>query len=187
MFSPRPPPIIFKGTEECCKILQKWLLEESKSRKNDMVMIENEHACNGIEANIVVHIYPEDCPECGICCEDPVIISRSTAMLIMVRYKRKLPCFHCQEAHEEVHEEANEEVHEEANGEVHEGIQEKTHDVEMGNSTSLYDTGHFKLCLGMLKRYKLGIALVLVVMAVVSIAIPALYYLTSTPYSKGEN
>ena len=96
IFSPRPPPIIFKGTVECCEILKKWL-SEPMSRKNDMVIIGVDHGCNGIEANIVVHVYPEDCPECGICCEDPVIISRSTAMLILAKYKRKFSCFHCQD------------------------------------------------------------------------------------------
>ena len=110
MFSSRSPPIIWEDTEDekSGDILQKWLLIP-KSRKNDMVMIGVDHACNGIETNIVVHVYPEDCPECGISCEDPVIISRSTAMLILARYQRILPCFHCQEAHEEVVEESHEE------------------------------------------------------------------------------
>ena len=52
---------------------------------------------HGIETNIVVHVYPENCPECGICFEDPVIISRSTAFLAMSKYRCAMPCFHCQQ------------------------------------------------------------------------------------------
>ena len=37
---------------------------------------------------MVVHIYPEDCPMCGISNADPVIISRSMALLIVSTYCR---------------------------------------------------------------------------------------------------
>ena len=37
---------------------------------------------------MVVHIYPEDCPMCGISNADPVIISRSMALLIVSKYCR---------------------------------------------------------------------------------------------------
>ena len=96
LFGSRSVPIIFDGTSECWEVFQKWLLQPI-SRKNHMIIIGANHSCNGIETNIVVHVYPENCPECGICFEDPVIISRSTAFLAMSKYKCTLPCFHCQQ------------------------------------------------------------------------------------------
>ena len=37
---------------------------------------------------MVVHIFPANCPLCGISSADPVIISRAKAMLIMATYQR---------------------------------------------------------------------------------------------------
>ena len=96
LFGSRSVPIIYDGSSGCWEVLQEWLLQPI-SRKNDMIIIGANHACNGIETNIVVHVYPENCPECGVCFEDPVVISRSTAFLAMSKYKCTLPCFHCQQ------------------------------------------------------------------------------------------
>ena len=57
--------------------------------KTDSALITGtQHQCNGIETDIVVHIYPEDCPWCGISNADPVIISRAKALLIVSTYQR---------------------------------------------------------------------------------------------------
>ena len=53
-----------------------------------MCIIGTQHQCNGIETDLVVHIYPEDCPWCEISNADPVIISRAMAMLIISTYQR---------------------------------------------------------------------------------------------------
>ena len=53
-----------------------------------MCVIGPYHQCNGIECGMVVHIFPANCPLCGICSADPVIISRAKAMLIMATYQR---------------------------------------------------------------------------------------------------
>lgn len=91
-FSSRQIPSIFTGTEPT-RILKNWLCEP-KRRSNDMVIIGTNHQCNGIESEIVIHIYPSNCPLCGISYADPVIISRATAMLIMATYQR-LECKKC--------------------------------------------------------------------------------------------
>ena len=91
-FSSRQVPSIFTGTEPT-RILKNWLCEP-KRRSNDMVIIGANHQCNGIESEIVIHIYPSNCPLCGISYADPVIISRATAMLIMATYQR-LKCKKC--------------------------------------------------------------------------------------------
>ena len=96
LFGSRSVPIIFDGSSGCWDSFQKWLIQPI-SRRNDVIIIGPNHACNGIETNIVVHVYPENCPECGICFEDPVIISRSTAFLAMSMYKCAMPCLHCQQ------------------------------------------------------------------------------------------
>ena len=96
LFGSRSVPIIFDGSSGCWDSFQKWLLQPI-SRRNDVIIIGPNHACNGIETNIVVHVYPENCPECDICFEDPVIISRSTAFLAMSMYKCAMPCLHCQQ------------------------------------------------------------------------------------------
>ena len=43
---------------------------------------------NGIETDIVIHIFPEKCPSCLISSDDPVIISRAKAMLVVATYRR---------------------------------------------------------------------------------------------------
>ena len=68
--------------------LQYWLCESEK-RKNDVIMIGTQHQSNGIETELVVHIYVADCPSCGTSNADPVIISRAKAMLILSTYQRQ--------------------------------------------------------------------------------------------------
>ena len=82
----RETPKIFTGTEETSH-LKKWLCEPQK-RKFDMCMIGAQHQCNGIETEVVVHVYPANCQFCGISNADPVIISRTKAMLIVATYQR---------------------------------------------------------------------------------------------------
>ena len=85
-FHQRKKPQIFTGTEETAN-LKKWL-REPKERENDFCIVGTQHQCNGIETDIVIHIYPEDCPLCGISSADPVIISRAMALLIVSTYQR---------------------------------------------------------------------------------------------------
>jgi hypothetical protein len=82
----RETPKIFTGTEETSH-LKKWLCEPQK-RKFDMCIIGAQHQCNGIETELVVHVYPANCPFCKISNADPVIISRAKAMLIVATYQR---------------------------------------------------------------------------------------------------
>jgi hypothetical protein len=82
----RKTPKIFTGTEETSH-LKKWLCEPQK-RKFDMCIIGAQHQCNGIETELVVHVYPANCQFCGISNADPVIISRTKAMLIVATYQR---------------------------------------------------------------------------------------------------
>ena len=90
-FSSRPIPIIPKESGEMFKF-QVWLCKPEK-RKRDVCIIGAQHHCNGIETDVVVHIYVADCPMCGISNIDPVILSRSKAMLILSTYKRlECPC-----------------------------------------------------------------------------------------------
>ena len=85
--SHRPKPMIFRGQGEADQ-LQDWLCEPKK-RKNDIFMIGTQHQCNGIETELVVHIYVANCPSCGTSNADPVIISRAKAMLILCTYQRQ--------------------------------------------------------------------------------------------------
>ena len=91
-------------------------------------------------------------------------------MLIKARYKRKLPCFHCQpipqgcttqvESHEETQVESHEETH------------------LLDNSTSQYQTGQWT-CLDI-------ILFIIPLITFIAIAIALItYYFTSS--SKGEN
>ena len=90
-FSSRPMPIIPKESGEMGKF-KVWLCEPEK-RDRDVCIIGAQHHCNGIETDIVVHIYVADCPMCGISNIDPVILSRAKAMLILSTYKRlECPC-----------------------------------------------------------------------------------------------
>jgi len=75
--------------------LKEWLCEPKK-RKSDVCMIGTNHRCNGMQTKIVIHIIPEDCPDCGDSSKDPVISSRATAMFILSKYKR-LSCPNCEE------------------------------------------------------------------------------------------
>ena len=52
-------------------------------------MIGTQHQCNGIETELVIHVYVANCPSCGTSNADPVIISRAKAMLILSTYQRK--------------------------------------------------------------------------------------------------
>ena len=90
-FSSRPIPIIPKQCGEMYEF-QVWLCKPEK-RERDVCIIGAQHHCNGIETDVVVHIYVADCPMCGISNIDPVILSRSKAMLILSTYKRlECPC-----------------------------------------------------------------------------------------------
>ena len=90
-FSSRPIPIIPKERGEMDKF-QVWLCKPEE-RERDVCIIGAQHHCNGIETDVVVHIYVADCPMCGISNIDPVILSRSKAMLILSTYKRlECPC-----------------------------------------------------------------------------------------------
>ena len=86
-FSDRPTPVIFTGQEQAGHF-QNWLCEPEK-RKNDVIMIGAQHQSNGIETELVVHIYVADCSSCGTSNADPVIISRAKAMLILATYQRQ--------------------------------------------------------------------------------------------------
>ena len=85
-FSGRSIPIIFMGKEDTNE-LKNWLCDP-ENRKCDMCIIGTEHQCNGIETDIVVHIFVADCPVCQISSADPVIVSRAKAMLIISTYQR---------------------------------------------------------------------------------------------------
>ena len=85
-FSGRSIPIIFMGKEDTNE-LKNWLCDP-ENRKCDMCIIGTEHQCNGIETDVVVHIYVADCPVCQISNADPVIVSRAKAMLIISMYQR---------------------------------------------------------------------------------------------------
>ena len=88
-FSDRPTPVIFTGQEQAGHF-QNWLCQPEK-RKNDIIMIGTQHQSNGIETELVVHIYVANCPSCSTSNADPVIISRAKAMLILSTYQRQ----HC--------------------------------------------------------------------------------------------
>ena len=85
-FSEGPMPLIFTGKEDTNE-LKNWLCDP-KSRKSDMCIVGREHQCNGIETDIVVHIYVSDCPVCQISNADPVIISRAKSMVVLSTYER---------------------------------------------------------------------------------------------------
>ena len=68
-FSGRKMPIIFTGDEET-SALKKWLCEP-KNRECDMCIVGSQHQCNGIETELVVHVYPANCPFCNISNADP--------------------------------------------------------------------------------------------------------------------
>ena len=85
-FFDRPIPKIFTGKEDNYH-LKEWLCEPQR-RKTDMCIIGLQHQCNGIETDLVVHVYVADCQMCGISNADPVIISRAKAMLILSTYQR---------------------------------------------------------------------------------------------------
>ena len=90
-FSSRPIPIIPKESGEMFKF-QVWLCKPEE-RERDVCIIGAQHHCNGIETDVVVHVYVADCPLCGISNTDPVILSRAKAMLIISTYKRlECPC-----------------------------------------------------------------------------------------------
>ena len=86
-FSDRPTPVIFTGQEQAGHF-QNWLCEPEK-RKNDIIMIGTQHQSNGIETELVVHVYVANCPSCITSNADPVIISRAKAMLILSTYQRQ--------------------------------------------------------------------------------------------------
>ena len=86
------PPILFTGKEDTNE-LKDWLCCPEQ-RIRDMCILGTDHHCNGIETDIVVHIYVADCPVCQISNADPVVISRAKAMLILSTYVR-LTCSCC--------------------------------------------------------------------------------------------
>ena len=86
VFSSRKKPLIYSGIEETTE-LEKWLCEPQK-REFDICIVGVQHQCNGIETELVIHVYPADCPLCQISNADPVIISRAKAMLVVATYQR---------------------------------------------------------------------------------------------------
>ena len=86
-FSDRPIPVIFTRQEQAGHF-QNWLCEPEK-RKNDIILIGTQHQTNGIETELVVHVYVANCSSCGISNADPVIISRAKAMVILSTYQRQ--------------------------------------------------------------------------------------------------
>ena len=86
VFSSRREPLIYSGIEETTE-LEKWLCEPQK-REFDICIVGVQHQCNGIETELVIHVYPADCPLCQISNADPVIISRAKAMLVLATYQR---------------------------------------------------------------------------------------------------
>ena len=66
---------------------QIWLCEP-QMRKNDLCIIGKNHRSNGIQTEIVIHVLPESCPDCGHCDKDPVVASRATARYIYAKYHR---------------------------------------------------------------------------------------------------
>ena len=82
----RKNPIIFEGNYNSY-VLKKWF-EDPQNRDQDICILGTQNRYNGIETEMVVHVYPKDCPSCGKSDADPVIISRATAMLILSTYQR---------------------------------------------------------------------------------------------------
>lgn len=82
----RPDPTILEGDYDAT-ILQNWLWDP-KNRRTDVCIIGTKHHCNGIETEIVIYVYPMNCRRCSKSEVDPVIISRSKAMLILSTYQR---------------------------------------------------------------------------------------------------
>ena len=91
-FKNGPMPILFTGKEDTNE-LKNWLCTPEQ-RIRDMCILGTDHQCNGIETDIVVHVYVADCPVCQISNADPVVISRAKAMLILSTYVR-LTCSCC--------------------------------------------------------------------------------------------
>ena len=91
-FTNGPMPILFTGKEDTSE-LKDWLCHPEK-RVRHMCILGTDHHCNGIETDLVVHIYVADCPVCQISNADPVVISRAKAMLILSTYAR-LKCSCC--------------------------------------------------------------------------------------------
>ena len=59
-----------------------------EKRSQDVCIVGTQHYCNGIETDVVAHVYPTDCHNCQRSDADPVIISRAKAMLIISTYHR---------------------------------------------------------------------------------------------------
>ena len=81
----RNDPIIYKGPVDE-DIFKTWMLQPSQ-RKSDLCLVGTANKINGIETDIVVHIIPAKCSFCKVSSEDPVIISRAKAMLIVSTYR----------------------------------------------------------------------------------------------------
>ena len=82
----REDPLVLEENYDI-DLLQKWLLNPKK-RSHDICIIGEGHWSNGIETEIVVYVYPEDCQSCKKSDADPVILSRTLAMLITSTYLR---------------------------------------------------------------------------------------------------
>ena len=81
----RNDPIIYKGPVDE-DIFKTWMFQPSQ-RKSDLCLVGTANKINGIETDIVVHITPTKCSFCKVSSEDPVIISRAKAMLIVSTYR----------------------------------------------------------------------------------------------------
>ena len=87
-FKSRKEPIVFNGPIDEA-VFKKWQCQPG-GRENDLCIVGMDSKINGIETEIVVHVFPAECRLCHISSADPVIISRTKAMLIIVTYKRSI-------------------------------------------------------------------------------------------------
>ena len=85
-FMSREDPIVFTGSFDEV-IFRNWLCYP-RSRGSDLFLVDINSKINGIETDIVVYVFPEKCKFCQVSNEDPVIISRAKAMLIVSTYTR---------------------------------------------------------------------------------------------------
>jgi hypothetical protein len=94
-FSSRNDPIIFTELIDE-KVFKEWLCQPG-NRESDVCLVGMVTKSNGIETDIVVHVIPSKCSFCKVSSEDPVIISRAKAMLIVATYQ-KITCSKCKKS-----------------------------------------------------------------------------------------
>ena len=177
-FKNGPMPILFTGKEDTSE-LKDWLCYPEK-RVRDMCILGTDHHCNGIETDLVVHIYVADCPVCQISNADPVIISRAKAMLILSTYVR-LNCSCCgwkmsvQEELEDGWQTPTEESEEEEEDELFEDSQVL---LDPGHTSSSEPVSNFSIWKKIKESNKkckvLMVAVILLVLVCISIVIIAI-------------